>query len=69
MGGIVFKEEARSHFLVKDTGKVDWAKVSQRFEDLKSKKLSLVNKHFMSKEPVDVAAWAATLSDEDQVFN
>lgn len=58
---IVFKDEARALFLTED-GNVDWEKVQTRFQELKSLKESLGNKHFSS----ETLAWARSLPTEDQ---
>ncbi len=57
----IFKDEARSPYLT-TLGAVDWDKVAARYEELRSIKESLGNKHFTSQ----VKAWAATLSQADQ---
>jgi creatine kinase len=60
-GEIIFKDEARKKFLRED-GRVDWNKVTDRYEYLRTVKESLGNKHFTPQ----VLEWILSLPEEDQ---
>ncbi len=61
-GTIIFKDSARKLFLTND-GNVDWEKIEQRYDHLRSIQESLSNKHFTS----EIKAWAMSLSSELQL--